>query len=88
MKLKYGFVVREVGGRSVAVAIGARGADTPSMITLNDSGKVIWQALSRETSVDEIVDLLTAEFDVSREVAEIDVLKFLDTLRSGGLLIE
>ncbi len=88
MKLKYGFVVREVGGKSVAVAVGARAAECPSMITLNDSGKLIWQSLGREMSVDEIVERLVTEFDVSREVAEIDVLKFLDLLRAEGLLLE
>lgn len=88
MKLKPGFVVRDVGGRTVAVAVGETAKHFRGMISLNGSGKLIWQALGKETSVDEIVDRMLEEYDVSREVAEIDVIKFLDMLRAEGLLLE
>ena len=88
MKLKGGFVVREVGGRTVAVAIGETAKSFRVMISLNGSGKFIWQALSNETSEEAIVDALLAEYDVSREIAEIDVRKFVSQLREEGLLIE
>ena len=88
MKLKGGFVVREVGGRTVAVAIGETAKSFRGMISLNGSGKFIWQALSNETSEEAIVDALLAEYDVSREIPEIDVRKFVSQLREEGLLIE
>lgn len=88
MKLKNGFVVREVGGRSVAVAVGEMAKSFRGMISLNGSGKFIWQALASETSEEQIVDALLAEYDVSREIAEIDVKKFIGQLRAEGLLIE
>lgn len=88
MKLKKGFVVREVGGKTVAVAVGAMASEFHGMITLNGSGKLIWQALAEETSEQRIVDLILEEYEVSREVAEADVAKFVGALRGAGLLLE
>jgi hypothetical protein len=88
MKLKKGFVVREVGGRTVAVAIGEMAKSFHGMISLNGSGKFIWQALADETTEEAIVNDLLEEYDVSREIAEIDVKKFIDQLRAEGLILE
>ena len=88
MKLKKGFVVREVGGRTVAVAIGEMAKSFHGMISLNGSGKFIWKALADETTEEAIVNDLLEEYDVSREIAEIDVKKFIDQLRAEGLILE
>ena len=88
MKLKKGFVVREVGGKAVAVAVGEMAKSFRGMISLNGSGKFIWQALSDDTTEEAIVDALLAEYDVSREIAEIDVRRFVGQLRAEGLLLE
>jgi hypothetical protein len=88
MKLKKGFVVREFGGKTVAVSVGEMASSFRGMISLNGSGKFIWQALAAETTEEAIVDALLEEYDVPREVAEIDVKKFIGQLRAEGLLLE
>mgnify|MGYP000829823905 CR=1 FL=1 len=42
MKIKKGFVLRDVAGRSVVVATGAAAKKFRGMIMLNDTGKEIW----------------------------------------------
>ncbi len=88
MKLKPGFVVREVGGKTLAVAVGAMSREFHGMITLNGTGRTIWDALAEETTEAAIVDQILAEYEIDRETAERDVSAFLTTLREGGLLVD
>ena len=47
MKIKKGFVLRDVAGRSVVVATGAAAKKFRGMIMLNDTGKEIWIRLQK-----------------------------------------
>ena len=73
MKIKDGFVVRDLAGQSIVVALGEASKTFNGMIKLNDTGRLIWDMLAEGKSKDEIVDRFTAEYDVEREIAERDV---------------
>lgn len=88
MKLKNGFVVRSVGGKTVAVAVGATSRTFHGMITLNGTGKFIWDALEKETTEEKIVDALLEEYEIDRETAMRDVSLFVEKLREQGLILE
>lgn len=88
MKLKKGFVVREVGGRTLAVAVGEMSKTFRGMITLNGSGRIIWDALQRDTTEEEIVGLILAEYEIDRETAARDVGAFLAKLREQDLILD
>ena len=45
MKIRDGFVVRDVGGKTYVVAVGELSKSFSCMITLNETGKLIWQTL-------------------------------------------
>ena len=46
MKIKKGFVLRDVAGRSVVVATGAAAKKFRGMVMLNDTGREVWTRLS------------------------------------------
>ena len=52
MKIKKGFVVREVGGENVAVPVGERSKDFHGMIRLNSTGRFLWDFF-RENHTEE-----------------------------------
>ena len=85
MKLKEGFILSEVGGQTVVIPTGEI-VDLKVVITLNDTGKFIWEHLSEETDMDTVVDALLGEYDVSRETAEAHVRSFVETLEKDGYL--
>lgn len=85
MKLKEGFILSEVGGQIVAIPTGEI-VDLKVVITLNETGKFIWEHLSEETDIDTVVDALLAEYDVERETAEAHVRTFVETLEKNGFL--
>ena len=68
MKIKNGFVVREIAGQSIVVALGEASKIFNGMIKLNETGRVIWDALVKGAETEEIVEALLAEYDVDREV--------------------
>lgn len=87
MKIVPGFVVREVGGKTLAVATGALAKRFHGMITLSGSGKEIWEALQKDVTEDAIVEKLLSVYDVDRETAARDVSSFVSKLREAGLLL-
>ena len=87
MRIVPGFVVREVGGKTFAVATGAVAKKFHGMITLAGSGKEIWETLQEDVTEEQIVDKLLAVYDVDRETAAQDVKRFVAELRKAGLLL-
>ena len=88
MKLKPGFVVREVAGKTLAVAVGELSRDFHGMIALNGTGRVIWSALNEDTTEDAIVDRVLDEYEIDRETAARDVAAFIANLRAQGLILD
>ena len=88
MKRKPGFIVRKISGQNVAVAIGEASKSFHGLIKLNDSGLIIWNALAKDVSEDDIVKAILEEYDVSSEQAAKDVHKFIEVLKDAGIVIE
>ncbi len=86
MKIKDGFVVRELAGQSIVVALGEASKTFNGMIKLNDTGRLIWDMLAEGKAKEEIADRFVAEYDVEREVAERDINAFVETLQGAGIL--
>jgi len=57
-----------------------------SYLGLNLTGSRIWSLLAEAIAISELCDRLTAEFDVSREQCEQQVMDFLGSLLDRGLL--
>ena len=85
MKLKENYMLRQVAGTWVVLPVGAATLDFNGMMTLNETGALLWQALQEGR---DPVEALTAEYDVPRDQAAADVEEFLGKLRSAGCLEE
>ena len=86
MKIKSGFIVKEIAGQYVVIALGAASKIFNGIIKLNDSGKFIWDKLAVGADKDDIVNALLEEYDVDRTMAEADVDKFIDELKGANIL--
>jgi len=85
MKLKEGFLLREVAGETVVIPAG----DTMNlnmMITLNGTGAFLWQQLEKEISEEELLAALLAEYDVDEATAKKHVAAFVKKLSDNGFL--
>lgn len=86
MKLKSGFVIREIAGTSIVVPVGERVKDFNGVINLNDTGVFMWGLLEKDVSEEEMVQAVLGEYDVEKSVAERDVKKFIEKLKEAKLL--
>lgn len=80
MKIKKGFVIREVGGDHVVVPVGEMSKQFHGMINLNGTGAFLWNFYSQEHTLEDGVNALCAEYDVEAERARADVERFSEIL--------
>ena len=85
MKLKDGFILRTVAGQTVVLPTGDE-LDLNMMITLNDTGKFLWELLQEETDEAALTAALLKEYDVDEATAVKAVSGFVAKLNENGFL--
>ena len=86
MKLKEGFVLRQVADNWVVLPVGQASVNFNGMLSLNESGALLWRALENGGDRDALADALLAEYEVEREEALADVEAFLTALTKAGCI--
>jgi len=86
MKLKPGYVIRTIASETIVVPTGSEAIHFNGIMTLNKTGKVLFTALQEEKTIDELLSLITNQFDISTEVALKDIIAFVSTLSEHHLL--
>ncbi len=86
MKIKEDFVLRKVADSYVVVPVNKLTLDFNGIITLNETGAVLFEKMQKGTSREELIENLLAEYDVSREKAAADVDKFIQNAKDADVL--
>ncbi len=74
MKIKNGFVLRDICGVKVVSGEGLDKVNYSKLITLNDTACYLWEAIEgKDFSNESLVGLLLEKYDVSEDVAKTDV---------------
>jgi hypothetical protein len=80
------FVYRDIAGEAVLVPIRSHAADLDSLYVLNSVGSRIWELLDGQRALQEVLETLCEEYDVTRDAAEADLAEFVEQLAGlGGL---
>ena len=87
MKIKEGFILREVAGSYIVVAVGEAVKSFNGVITLNETSAFLWNKLIKGATESELVDALLGEYDVEKDVAEKGVKSFINRLVEANLVI-
>lgn len=85
MKLKDGFLLRNVAGQAVVLPAGAD-VDFNDMITLNDTGCTLWKCLEQEAGREDLIRALLNEYEVDAATAGVAVDAFVQRLKELDLL--
>lgn len=88
MRIKDGYLVREIADSYVVVPVGERVIDFKGIMTLNDTGYFIWNCLSEDKSFDELLKLILDEYEVDENIARADLEEFLRKALESGVLEE
>lgn len=88
MKIKKNFVLRQVADTWVVLPLGEATVDFKGMLTLNESGILLWRLLEKGTTREALAAALTEEYEVSETEALADADEFVQKLRVVGCLAE
>ncbi len=86
MKIKDGYLLREVAGSFIVVAVGEAIKEFNGIVNLNSTAAFLWKELSTDKSEEQLVSALLSEYDVERSKAEEDVKKFISKLTEAKLI--
>ncbi|AUG57179.1 PqqD family protein [Acetivibrio saccincola] len=86
MKIKSGYIMREVADNYVVVPTGQATVDFNGMITLNETGAFLWEQLAEEKNLEELVENFTKEYDVDEATARKDIMEFVEKLKDADLI--
>jgi hypothetical protein len=88
MKRHPEFVSRQVADRFVIVPVGTAAEKFSGMITINATGKFLWDLLENEQTLDSLAQALVKEYEIDMELALKDTKTFLEPILPTGAIIE
>lgn len=87
MKAKKGFELRQVCGENIIVAEGEDNIDFSSIISMNESSAYLWKSIQgKDFGNDDLVKLLTAEYEVDEATAAKDVDALVEQWTKAGII--
>ncbi len=87
MKIKDGFMLRQIVDVWVVVPLGERVVDFNGMLKVSESGALLWGKLANSGATrEELLADLLASYEVDVETATRDMDEFLNSLQQAELL--
>ncbi len=88
MKAKPGFNLRTVCGEQIIVAEGKENIDFSNIISMNESSAYLWKNIQgKDFTAETLADLLTDEYEVTREQALDDCNTLIKQWFEAGIII-
>lgn len=87
MRINDKMKVRTVAGENIVIMQDASGSDMTRVVALNESALLLYNALAgREFEIDEIVRLLTEEYEVNETDARKDAEAWVAEMKKNALV--
>lgn len=87
MRIKDGFVLKEIAGVNVVVPIASQMVSFKAIISLNESGAFLWKQLESEKTEEELLKAFLSEYDIDETTALADIAEFLSNMKKADLLV-
>ena len=90
MKIKNGFVLREVCGERVIVGEGLGAVNFGKLLVLNESAAWLWQQAQNmgDFTIESLAEKLCEEYEVTADEAKADVTDIIASWRSVNVIAE
>jgi len=86
MKIKEGYILKQMGGRPVGIYVGDEPDALVGMIQMNDMGAFVWQLLEQETTREQVLQAILDRYDVDAATAGADLDGILSLLKKENIL--
>lgn len=85
MKIKEGYILRVVAKQNVVLP-STGDLDLDRMLTLNSTGKFLWERLEQGAQKDDLVRAMLEHYEIDENTARTCVDKFVNNLEQYGFL--
>lgn len=86
MKIKNGFILREMCGEFIVAAEGLEHINFNKLISLNATAAFLWKELvDKEFTTEEMAQLLIDEYGIDMELAMKDSAKLMEAWKNAGI---
>lgn len=86
MKIKNGYILRNIADEWIIVPIGDKIHDFNGLMVVNETGACLWKILQNDCSKEDLISGMMSEYEVNEETAKEDVDAFIESLIQGGVL--
>ncbi|MEG0378533.1 MAG: PqqD family protein [Eubacterium sp.] len=88
MKIKEGYMLREVAEEAVVVPIGSAALNFEGIISLNETGAFLWKQLEHTCDQEQLKKALLEKYNVDEKTAQQDIEAFIIKARQSNLIEE
>ncbi len=88
MKTKDGFMLRNVVGKDIVVAVGVASMDFNGLISLNETGAFLWRLLEKDCDYNDLLTAMLNEYDIDEKTAREGLDQFLASAKAADLIDE
>lgn len=88
MKIKEGFVLRNVAGEGIVIAVGKASESFHGMINMNKTSCDIWKFIDEGLTAEQIGEKLAEKYDIDVETATNDTKGLIAQLKDAGIIDE
>lgn len=86
MKIRNGFVLREMCGENIVAAEGLEHINFNKLISLNESAAYLWKELiGKEFTAEDMAELLIARYEIDKELALKDSAALCKAWQDAGI---
>ncbi len=87
MRLKTGFVIREIAGEKMILMRAGNTTDMTKAVMLNGTSEFLWNSLqSRTFENEDVTTLLTGRYSVDPELARADAGRWISSMIDAGFI--
>lgn len=86
MKIKKDFILRKMAQTWTVIPLAGQYNTLNGILTLSDSGALLWNLLEQGCELSDLVNGLTREYEVTEDKAREDAVKFIEKLKQFGCL--
>ena len=86
MKIKDGYILRNIADEWIIVPIGDKIYDFNGLMVVNETGACLWKILQDECTKEDLINGVMNEYEIDIDTAKKDVDEFIESLVQGGVL--
>ena len=85
MKINNNFMLKKVAGEYMIIPTGNNNVNFSKIFNINETGAFIFEKLKDGKNKEEVLELMSKEYNASKDVLKNDIEEFIDELKKRGI---